>query len=240
MRSRIESASRRKKTDNPRLSNRLEGSTVGIIADSHGQVDAIADALEFLNAKNCDHIFHLGDICDSLRPETSEACIKLLLDAGVTAIKGNNDHILLVNQSEMESPCMAGWAMDYLRKLPLVRAENPAVFAHSLPFERELGLSCMLGAIKPGVPEKIFSQFSKHILFRGHSHDPEIIWRAEGKIQSRRLACGETVDLKSCVPAIITCGALTRRLCMTWEPAERRVTCRHITSSNEFGENHER
>ena len=56
---------------------------IGIMADSHGQIDAIRDALAVFDELGCGSIYHLGDVCDSAYPETANACIQLLQDRQV-------------------------------------------------------------------------------------------------------------------------------------------------------------
>ncbi len=68
----------------------------------------------------------------------------------------------------------------YLQQLPLVLEYENAVFTHSLPFERELGLSCMIGPMDEVQAQRFFKRFPHKLLFRGHGHDPEIITSANG------------------------------------------------------------
>ena len=60
---------------------------IGIMADSHGQAETIVTALAVLTDMDCRPIYHVGDVCDSTRPETAEACLGLLKDPHVMIIK---------------------------------------------------------------------------------------------------------------------------------------------------------
>ncbi|MCP4667565.1 MAG: hypothetical protein GY849_14505, partial [Deltaproteobacteria bacterium] len=111
---------------------------VGIMADSHGQAETIVAAIAFLSAMDCRPMYHLGDICDSLHPETTEACLLPLRESMVTAIKGNNDHAIVANQVGMEQESVPKKALAFLSNLPLMAQYKNAMFTHSLPFEREL------------------------------------------------------------------------------------------------------
>lgn len=195
---------------------------IGIMADSHGSPEAIKAAIEFLRKKNCGPLFHLGDICDSHRPETANDCVRLLSKNDVLAIKGNNDYAILLNRNR---ETVEQTTHQYLENLPLIREQGEAVFVHSLPFVEELGLSAMIGVMRTRIAQRFFRESEKKILFRGHSHSPEIIQQSNGKIQKRRLREGERIDLKRSLPCIITCGALTEGLGMIWSTEENSLVC---------------
>jgi len=72
---------------------------------------------------------------------------------------------------------------------------------------------------------KIFKFLRRPILFRGHSHSPELMWCRNDQVMTRTLLPAERVDLTRWIPCIITCGALTDRHCLIWEPARREVIC---------------
>ena len=198
---------------------------VGIMADSHGDADTICSALELFQAQNCHRIYHLGDICDSLRPETADACIRSLQSARVTAIRGNNDHSILANQTGRPKAVISDDSLDFLDRLPLKVSYHNADFVHSLPFTEELGLSSMIGSIGTTDASRYFRSSPRSILFRAHSHSPELMWYRNGRSITRPLVADETLDSRFFWPCIITCGALTSGYCMIWEPATAAVTC---------------
>ena len=148
---------------------------IGIVADSHGKAEPLANGLAFLKKQGCETLYHLGDICDSLHPETADTCVGLLLEFEVNCVKGNNDHAVVVNHEGRKSASIHAATVDYLRRLPLVIELQESLLAHSLPFEKELGLACMVGAMTRNYTFDFFRQFNDRILFRGHSHTPEII-----------------------------------------------------------------
>ena len=198
---------------------------VGIMADSHGQPETIIAAIAFLSAMDCRPIYHLGDICDSVHPETAEACVRPLRESMVTAIKGNNDHAIVVNQVGLGQEAVPKKALSFLRNLPLMTQYKNAIFAHSLPFERELGLASMIGAMGQNEASLFFKASPQGLLFRGHSHTPEIIRLKGRRILSQTLSVGEKVGLEGRLPCVVTCGALTRGLCMVWRPVENIIEC---------------
>jgi predicted phosphodiesterase len=198
---------------------------IGIMADSHGQSETIEAALRVLEDRECRIIYHLGDVCDSNYPETVGACLRSLRAHNVITIKGNNDHTVVANSLSQANPPVSREVLQYFDNLPLIKFYKNAVFAHSLPFVRELGLSSMIGAMGQAELKRFFTEFPKHILFRGHSHSPEIVWSRDQDIQSRSLAAGERYNITAKIPCVVTCGALTRRLCLVWNNKANTVEC---------------
>lgn len=202
-----------------------ESALIGLISDSHGQADALAKALAFLRHMGCHALYHLGDICDSLHPETADACVGLLREFQVNCVKGNNDHALVVNHEGRKSASIKAGTVDYLRQLPLVIQLRQSLLAHSLPFEKELGLACMVGTMTEAYARIFFEKFAGRILFRGHSHSPDITWQdPQGRVTSRAIPPGQALDTTRRTPSIVTCGALDHGLCLLWSPSDSCIT----------------
>jgi predicted phosphodiesterase len=198
---------------------------IGIMADSHGQSEAIRAALDLFQGRNCRFIYHLGDVCDSTRPDTAAACLEPLRKHHVITLKGNNDHAIVANQIGREASPEIASVLKHLQELPLVAVFQNAVFAHSLPFDGELGLSCMIGAMGENEARRSFNQFPQHIVFRGHSHTPELLRLRHQRVESRPLGIGEKFNLNGQLPCVVTCGALTGGLCMLWDPQANLIEC---------------
>ena len=137
-------------------------SPVGIMADSHGQVRALSAGLSVLKRQGCETLYHLGDICDSTYPENNQSCLDIIREHHVLAIKGNNEHAIAVNLKDHEDDPQALSLASYLLQLPLVRYDEKAIFAHSLPFEKELGLSAMVRIMEPLAAELFFRMYPGH------------------------------------------------------------------------------
>ena len=195
------------------------------MADSHGQPETITAALGMLTDIDCRPIYHLGDVCDSTHPETAEACLGRLRDPRVIMIKGNNDQALVANHIGQARPPVSPENLQCLRNLPLVKYHLNAIFAHSLPFVRELGLASMIGNLGDPEAHRVFKEFPDRVIFRGHGHSPEIVWLQGQKITSRSISTGEKFELTAKIPCVVTCGALTRGLCMAWDPEENVIKC---------------
>lgn len=198
---------------------------IGIMADSHGRSETIAAAVRFLKRRGCRRIYHLGDISDSITPETVDRCVALIRGNGIYAIKGNNDHAVVVNQKDRKKPLISPETLGYLKALPLMRYEQGACLTHSLPFADERGLSSMIGAMDEVEAHQYFRRMPQGVLFRGHSHSPEAIFLNQDEIHFHPLQKGAGFNLKQHIPCIVTCGALTRGLCVVWRPDSGRIDC---------------
>jgi len=207
------------------MNRRKSSETVGIMADSHGSVESIISALDAIREADCRIVFHLGDICDSLRPETAAACIQLLQDNGVRALLGNNDRSLLIADRERNGKILPATVRHYLESLPPSAEYQNTVMVHSLPFHEELGFACLTGSMNAEMASRWLRENPQRFLFRGHSHNPEIIYRCGSGLRVDPIEPGTAIQLDNRAPCIITCGALTRGLYMLWLPDERVLTC---------------
>jgi predicted phosphodiesterase len=196
----------------------------GIMADSHGHVQRLSDAIAFLKEQDCLRMVHLGDICDSTSPQTADACVALMQNNTIGAVKGNNDHAISLNNAHHTWAAVSTATINYLRNLPLLLTDQNRLFTHSLPFEKELGLSSMIGALTTENIVRFFKSYPGFTLFRGHSHSPEMIRSENSHFTRSPLMVGQTVDLKRTSPIIFTCGALTDGHCLIIEP-EGTLTC---------------
>lgn len=198
---------------------------VGIMADSHGGSQTLTRALFFFREHGCEAIYHLGDICDSAHPETADHCVNLLRQNNVFMIKGNNDHQVVVNHEGRQHAHLAPTTIEYLKNLPMAVELENAIMAHSLPFIKERGLSSMVGVLRHSEARLFFQAYPHKVLFRGHSHCPEILRQQQHTFVTGEILPGKTIRLADIMPCIVTCGALDQGFLMTWEPGRQTITC---------------
>jgi predicted phosphodiesterase len=198
---------------------------IGIMADSHGHPQHIRRAARHLKQLGCSRIYHLGDICDTNRFDTADDCVDQVRNVGIVAVRGNNDHSLTVEARGRPDVRIRRDTLSFLEALPLSLSVGDARLVHSRPFIRRLGLSAMIGTVAKEEAEAYFKQNPTGLLFRGHSHVPELIHTHRKTIRFSPLAAGETIDLAAKRPCIVTCGALTSNFFLIWEPGKQRLTC---------------
>ena len=193
--------------------------TIGIMADSHGNPEMIATALAYFKARGCRYIVHLGDICDSVAYQRANRCVELLREWNVRCIKGNNDHAIVHNGMARHTGGIAPDTLAYLEALPLEIETTTALFVHSRPFTSLLGMAAMTGDIDQAIVDRFIMHYPGKMLFRGHGHSPRVM--DPGAQPGREVSPGahNHWELDSDRGYIVTCGALYKGLCMTWDPA---------------------
>jgi predicted phosphodiesterase len=205
---------------------------IGIMADSHGHVQSLTWALAFFRDYGCEAIYHLGDLCDSVHPETADHCVSLLRENNVLGIKGNNDHQVIVNHEGRQPSHLASTTIQYLKDLPMLIDLGEVVMTHSLPFVDERGLSSMVGVLGHEEATLFFQSYPRKVLFRGHGHCPEIIRKQKHTLVTKKITPGKTIQLADIKPCIVTCGALDKGFLMTWEPSRKTIACHNLAVSD--------
>ena len=154
---------------------------IGIIADSHGDLEATAKAIRLLRDRNVDLLIHLGDFCDSVRHDRAAAMIELLRENGALAVKGNNDFLVENMLADVRRPPNAEGVrvLAYLREVPVVRSRGDARFAHSLPMESLRAFYEPIDRGNTQRAEELFTEADFRVLFCGHSHLP-VLFRMKG------------------------------------------------------------
>lgn len=192
---------------------------IGIMADSHGDAALIAKAAAALRSRGCALCVHLGDIIDTTRPDAIDACLQAL-DAGqIKAVRGNNEHTLLLNRPAR----LHRQALEAIGSMPLGRRIGAALLVHSLPFDEALGTRCLLEDMDIGRLGWFFGAYPETTLFRGHSHRPEIVRFRKAALVRQPLPEECSVPLPARQPAVITCGALADGLCLIWDRRQETV-----------------
>jgi len=194
---------------------------IGIISDSHGHVAQLSQSIDFLIEKNCNPIIHLGDICDSVHFHTADECISIIQNNNVIAIRGNNDHTISINQNAGIKKS----TIDFIQSLPLLIQSQKCVFAHSLPFVDTLGLSCMIQSLNSHFLKLCFNSLDENaILFRGHSHQPEIVVQSDMGYKHIKLNLPVEKKLDCFLPCIVSCGTVMKGHCMMYDPGDHILT----------------
>ena len=197
-----------------------EGDRIGIMADSHGDAASIRAAAEWLAARGCGRLFHLGDICDSAHPETAAACLRQVAAHRIAPIRGNNEHTLLLDRSASVAP----ETLAVIETMPLTRRWGSVLLAHSLPYAKSMGARCMIEALTADHIRRFFHHYPGQVLFRGHSHQPEIVYRRSGTWSRDAMRPGRTYRIGSEKAAVITCGALIEGRVLIWDQRLTSVT----------------
>ncbi|MBA4422219.1 MAG: hypothetical protein C0390_03835 [Syntrophus sp. (in: bacteria)] len=167
----------------------MNGRGIGLIADSHGNLEATAEAIRLLRERGAGVLVHLGDFCDSVRRDRAGAMIRLLRENSVLAVKGNNDFFVeSMLTDERRPPDPEGEpAIAFLKTVPFTRTLDSLLFAHSLPFDTLRSFYEPIDTGDTQRAERLFAETDFRLLFCGHSHLP-VIFRKKGSRVTREPA----------------------------------------------------
>ena len=212
----------------------MNGPAIGLIADSHGNLEATAAAIRTLRERGARTLIHLGDFCDSSRHDTVPAMIRLLQENGVQAVKGNNDFsVERTLADERRRPDPAGErTIAYLKSVPFTFAMNGILFAHSLPYD---SLRSFYEPIDTGTTqraERLFNETEFQLLFCGHSHIPILFRMAGGTVTREQVSPGEKRYRESGNRFIVIVGAADDGECALYDPGMRAYERIKISASH--------
>jgi predicted phosphodiesterase len=161
---------------------------IGLIADSHGDVDSTRQGIAALRARGAKEIYHLGDVADSLQRDTLKPLLDLLRETGVLAVKGNNDFALEKTLGQENGRLAAE-----LKDLPVKRQSGDIIFSHSFPLETFRAFYDPVDDGSTTGAEIIFNDLTFRVHFCGHSHRPILFrWRG-GEVTREAVRPGPTV-----------------------------------------------
>jgi putative phosphoesterase len=187
---------------------------IGIIADSHGDIEATRLAIKTLEQKGADRIVHLGDICDSLDADTLDEAVRLLSEKKLCAVKGNNDYLIETTLLDKDPGRFLPATRSFIKELPIKIEWDGMCFAHSLPFDF---LRSFYEPIDTGGTERardLFALTTYRILFAGHSHTPALFRWRNGHTSRRPMEKGPSaIALDPKDRYIIIVGAVARGEC---------------------------
>ncbi|MEA2101358.1 MAG: metallophosphoesterase family protein [Thermodesulfobacteriota bacterium] len=190
----------------------------GLISDSHGNNRLLKEAISALSEMGAQTIWHLGDFCDSVRPEQVDESVGILKDHNIMAVMGNNEISILM---EDHTEKIGIKSISFLRNLPFTRSFNGICLAHSIPFDYPSATRRPISEYMPILVKQKNPSF--HILFRGHSHTPLIQRVNHTGTKKIPLVTGNNIKLDRNGIYVITIGALEDGACCIFDPDTRTL-----------------
>lgn len=209
----------------------LEPKRIGILADSHGDLEATAEAIRLLRGRGAGILFHLGDFCDSIRHDRAAAMIDLLMQNSVLAVKGNNDFLVENRLADTRRPPDDEGVklLALLRETPVVRTRGDVRFAHSLPFDTLRAFYEPIDTGNTRRAEELFDEADFRILFCGHSHLPLLFRRSSGHVTRESVPAEKPMTLERTERYIFVIGSAADGECALYNEEggtyERLRTC---------------
>lgn len=184
---------------------------VGLLADSHGNIDSIKQAINRLREFSFHGLIHLGDIYDSIKNDNLYEIYKIISQNNFLTVKGNNDYQiekLLNNGHSFDLPLAEkNKILSFLSCMPMRRVADGICFTHSLPFK---SIRSFYEPVDTGTTqraEQLFEQTFYKVIFCGHSHSSVLFrWRA-GTVTRELITPNEVILFNSSERYIVIVGA---------------------------------
>jgi predicted phosphodiesterase len=192
---------------------------IGIIADSHGNLEATTEAIRLLKERGAGILIHLGDFCDSIHHDGAASMIDLLLEHDVLAVKGNNDFLVENRLADTRRPPDAEGEkmLAFLHDAPVVRTRGDIRFAHSLPFDTRRAFYEPIDTGNARRAEELFNEADFRILFCGHSHVPILFRKSDGRVTREAVPTERPIILERVARYIFVVGAAADGECALYD-----------------------
>jgi putative phosphoesterase len=194
-----------------------EPQQIGLMADSHGNLEATRQAVRILKERDAGVIIHLGDIGDSVRYHDLQEILDLLSEHQVLSVKGNNDYLISLALGDRSGRHKTGCPGIFLKQLPMKRVIGDLCFAHSLPFDYHRAFYDPIDDGTTKQAERLMQEISHRILFCGHSHTPVLFRMQRGRVTREHPLPGMKLLLRKEERYIVVVGALDDGECALYD-----------------------
>jgi len=170
--------------------------------------------IEALNGRKVDKLLHLGDVTDTLKPETVNECTQILIENNIDGVLGNHEYSFVAHHFKRYPEKFSESAMQYVRSLPYFIEISGICFTHFSPAGKMHGLYT---ATDEAGYYATLRNSKWRILINGHSHDPSIYCQRDGKVENVKFAFDSPFVLQRNARYILTCGALEDGRCSIFD-----------------------
>jgi putative phosphoesterase len=162
---------------------------LAILADIHGNLPALEAVLADLRTSPHDAVWNLGDHVSG--PLWAAATADLLIDSGMTHVRGNHDRQLLAPAEGMGPSDRAAYAemrpahFEWLAALPATLVRDGILLCHGTPARDDVYLleepdGRGLSAVEQ-IEERLAGE-REPVILCGHSHIPRVVTLAGGQL----------------------------------------------------------
>lgn len=193
---------------------------IGLLADSHGSVQALYQAIRTLRGLGVDQLFHLGDFCDSVYRNHLPEIFSILVSEGVLTVMGNNDYqiqAMLNNGYTPDDGINTRRFRRFLKQTPIIREIDHICLAHSLPYNALRSIYEPVDDGTTGRALSIFSSTDYSAVFCGHSHVPILFRYRAGRITRESVENGQPMLLHPDERYIIIVGSALKGECGVYD-----------------------
>jgi len=191
---------------------------IGILSDSHGDVVLLNEGIEALRGRNADVLIHLGDMIDTLRLETVDECVELLVRHQISGVMGNHEYSLIAHHFKRYPRRFSEISKRYISSLPRRLELYGVCFTH---FSPDGSVSGLFAATDEESYEETIRSAGWPVVINGHSHDPRIYCQMNGIARNMEFTVNRPFHLEATARYILTCGALADSYCALFESDAR-------------------
>lgn len=187
------------------------------MADSHGDLTAIREAIRILEDRDAEMLIHLGDIGDSIHYQNLQEILDLLAAHHVLSVKGNNDYLIALALADHTGHHQPGCPGIFLKQLPMKRVIGDLCFAHSHPYDYHQAFYDPVNDGTTKKAEMLFRTMPQRILFCGHSHSPVLFRMMDDQVVKESPKTGKKIHLDMQERYIMVIGALENGECALYD-----------------------
>lgn len=201
---------------------------IGLIADSHGSLEAVPSCINRLKQLHADAMVHLGDIFDSLYNDNLYETITTIQQNNIFSVKGNNDYQIekmLSNGHQFDiSAEEKKKIISFLKKMPMKLVEDNICFTHSLPFDSVRSFYEPVDTGFTDRAELLFEKTPYQIIFCGHSHTSVLFRWRKGRVTREKFNLDQEMFLDPSERYIIIVGSAENGECGFFDKEKRIFT----------------
>ncbi|GAB4338923.1 MAG: hypothetical protein Kow0099_13450 [Candidatus Abyssubacteria bacterium] len=191
---------------------------LGILADSHGCLEKLTGAVETLRNHGAALLVHAGDMVDTLRPETVDDCIQVLVKNKIAGVMGNHEYSFVMHHFKRYPEKFSQMSKEYVSALPQQLEILDICFTHFSPAG---GIHGMFAYTDTGSYEEVIKASRWPVLINGHSHEPRVYHALDGVCVDVPFGPARTVELGHAGRYVLTCGAVEDSYCAIYDPVSR-------------------
>lgn len=143
----------------------------GILADIHGHVDKLRQAVDMLRREHVDQFIVLGDLI--FNSEHATETVAILTECGATGVWGNHELALCVEPDDEIRATYTPAVLDYFGTLTPRLELGDVLLSHTLPTSDPTDPMAYYLEPHPFLAEardECFRQYSQHAMITGHFH----------------------------------------------------------------------
>jgi predicted phosphodiesterase len=199
---------------------------IGLMADSHGNIEAMRECIHNIQCRDVDMLIHLGDFFDSQSSQDTIGIIETIQKHQILTVKGNNDYQI---ENALKNGCLnhipaphRKIIQSFLSFIPMRILINNICFTHSLPYDSIRSFYEPIDTGNIDRAEMIFHDTDYSLIFSGHSHFPILFRNRAGKVSREAIDRNTPIMFHADERFIIIVGAVSEGECGVFDISQMK------------------